>query len=47
MGHLEIAEKKKKGPQDYMENNVLTLCVTYRWIEGITKRYKNSTVIVR
>ena len=30
MGHLEIAEKKKKGPQDYMENNVLTRCVTYQ-----------------
>ena len=30
MGHLEIPAKKKKGPQDYMENNVLTHCVTYQ-----------------
>ena len=29
MGHLEIPAKKRKGPQDYRENNVLTRCVTY------------------
>ena len=30
MAHFEIPEKKKKGPQNYMENNVLTRCVTYQ-----------------
>ena len=27
---MEIPAKINKGPQDYMENNVLTHCVTYQ-----------------
>ena len=30
MGHFEIPEKKKKGPQNYRVNNVPTHCVTYQ-----------------
>ena len=47
MGHLEIPAKKRKGPQDYMENNVLTLVLPTKLIKEVTRRCKNSPVIVR